>query len=98
MKKDRMGHFVPLQSHFTFDRTLSLTGRAEEGPVKPNQTESNRIKPNQTCRGGGEGKWSVASGEWLVLHARYPAQSNRSNPVKPVKPSQTGQTRGTWRL
>jgi hypothetical protein len=37
----------------------------------------------------GEGKWPVVSGEWLVLHARYAAQSNRVKPVKPVKPGQT---------
>jgi hypothetical protein len=54
---------------------------------------------------GGEGKWPVVSGEWLVQHAHYAAQSNRSNPVKasqsgqsqsnrskPVKASQTGQS------
>jgi hypothetical protein len=36
--------------------------------------------------GGGEGKWPVVSGEWLVLHARCTAQSNPVKPVKPVKP------------
>jgi hypothetical protein len=52
----------------------------------PSQTQSRRIKPNQTksnLRVWGRGKWPVVSGEWLVLHSGYTARSSA------VKPSQT---------
>ena len=57
-----------------------------EAPIKVNQTKSNR-------GGDGSGQWPVVSGEWQVLHTRYPP---RSNPVKAsqtrsnqIKPNQT---------
>jgi hypothetical protein len=55
-----------------------------------------RIKPNQTIsnlgRWVGRGEWTVVSGEWLVLRARYTAQSKS----KPVGRVGRVQSNGCW--
>jgi hypothetical protein len=72
-------------------RELTKAALGGLNPIKPNQTKSN------LHGGGAEEKWPVVSGEWLVLHSRYTAQSDQPKPVKagqtgsnPVKPGVGG--------
>ena len=56
-------------------------------PVKPSQTKSNRIEPNQTE--SNQIKPAVGENEPAGAAKKRQRNAGRSNPVKPVKPSQT---------